>query len=874
MNLRMTDTSVTGAVRPEYSANRRTPGMRIDFDRYSMLIDGERQFIRSGAMHYFRLPSRELWRDRLFKLKAAGYNCVDLYFCWNYHSPAPGIYDFTGIRDVQRLLEITQELGLYVIARPGPYINAEYSGGGFPGWLLAKRDLPLRNRREGAFVWSDEYMGYVREWWGEILPIVNRFDNVLMVQIENEYATLEVEPDYMQALYKMTRKMGVKVPLFHNDLYVAGLYSDVVDIYSFDNYSVTQFERDWREMPEIFQVLDNVEANLRPFCPESPLMVAELQAGWYGTWKGYRYDKITEYLGREHIGLTTKTVIGQGLTVVNHYKAIGGTNWNHTGSIETYTSYDFGAPISEAGVNTERLYEAKAINTFLKSFDLSVTERVDTHPFTVSDPDGFYLVRRNMNHPYEYWIFLRNVTQEVRHVRLDDGTEPFEAVVLPFEALILPYKAELKNGGRIDYATAEPFYQTENTLFFKATRPTHIKLRLPENVGEPLVESRDSDCPVNMSKAADGAFVLKCPELAHDRLARVRFGEYTVWLLGQHLVDTFWLEPGGQIVLGPAERLPEGYGFVREMETCHVIHPAGQEYREIPIRHPEAPNIPVLSGWAARHEALELYSDTGFRSVSTAGADFDSNGFYEGSCWYRYRLPDTVRELQLDARHIWAVFLNGRLLAHDHQLQLIHGVEPPPPQKIAVPSHLLIKGGENELVIFVDGLGHPKGFHDDAQTPEGLLLLRVDGQDMTCDVTFSPGFSSTKRELRMACGGADNPLPSEGPVVRFEASFDWPVDPCFDVPLGVCLNELSHFERVNIYLNDVLIGRYWRDCQRQDTFYLPLGVLKPGKNRLTLIVMSFDPFVPVDNTLLSDEQVCLSPYEVFTKVHLEATLES
>ena len=97
--------------------------LEIKYDRYSMIINGRREFIRSGAMHYFRLPSQALWRDRLYKLKAAGYNTVDLYFCWGYHSPAQGIYDFEGIRNVRELLAITRELGLYVIARPGPYIN-------------------------------------------------------------------------------------------------------------------------------------------------------------------------------------------------------------------------------------------------------------------------------------------------------------------------------------------------------------------------------------------------------------------------------------------------------------------------------------------------------------------------------------------------------------------------------------------------------------------------------------------------------------------------------------------------------------------------------------------------------------------------------
>ena len=185
------------------------------------------------------------------------------------------------------------------------------------------------------------------------------------------------------------------VPLFHNDLYVAGLYEDCVDLYAFDNYSVTQFETDWRETPSVFQVLDTIETTLRPFCEHRPLMAAELQAGWFGGWKGYRYERIKETLGREHIGISTKSLLAQGLTIFNHYKAIGGTNWGYIGSIETYTSYDFGAPISEAGVNTERLFESKALNLFLQSVDFTQTDRCDAFPLSLSSPDCLYAVRRD-----------------------------------------------------------------------------------------------------------------------------------------------------------------------------------------------------------------------------------------------------------------------------------------------------------------------------------------------------------------------------------------------------------------------------------------------------------------------------------------------
>ncbi len=84
-----------------YDLRQEKTPVDIRYDRYSMFLNDERIFIKSGAMHYFRLPHPDLWRDRLLKLKAAGYNTVDIYFNWDFHSNAPGQYDFTGPRDVK-----------------------------------------------------------------------------------------------------------------------------------------------------------------------------------------------------------------------------------------------------------------------------------------------------------------------------------------------------------------------------------------------------------------------------------------------------------------------------------------------------------------------------------------------------------------------------------------------------------------------------------------------------------------------------------------------------------------------------------------------------------------------------------------------------
>ena len=74
-----------------------------------------------ASLFYFRLPP-EQWRARLEQVAGSGYTCVDVYLPWNFHELAPGEWDFTGGRDVAAFLDLARDVGLHVIARPGPYI--------------------------------------------------------------------------------------------------------------------------------------------------------------------------------------------------------------------------------------------------------------------------------------------------------------------------------------------------------------------------------------------------------------------------------------------------------------------------------------------------------------------------------------------------------------------------------------------------------------------------------------------------------------------------------------------------------------------------------------------------------------------------------
>lgn len=118
----------------------------VQWDHYSFQVHGQRIFIFSGEFHYWRVPVPELWRDILEKIKAAGFTAFAFYSSWAYHAPNNHTVDFhTGAHDITPIFELAKELGMYMIVRPGPYVNAEASAGGFPLWATTGAYGSLRN---------------------------------------------------------------------------------------------------------------------------------------------------------------------------------------------------------------------------------------------------------------------------------------------------------------------------------------------------------------------------------------------------------------------------------------------------------------------------------------------------------------------------------------------------------------------------------------------------------------------------------------------------------------------------------------------------------------------------------------------------------
>lgn len=104
----------------------------VTWEEYSIMVRGERVLFLSREFHSFRWPSLGLWLDVFQKIKALGYNSVSFYLNWTLLERSPGIVRVDGVFPVNGFFRVTIEAGIYLLARPGPYVNLELSGGGFP----------------------------------------------------------------------------------------------------------------------------------------------------------------------------------------------------------------------------------------------------------------------------------------------------------------------------------------------------------------------------------------------------------------------------------------------------------------------------------------------------------------------------------------------------------------------------------------------------------------------------------------------------------------------------------------------------------------------------------------------------------------------
>ncbi|MEV5603573.1 beta-galactosidase [Streptomyces sp. NPDC052299] len=345
-----------GATTHRFPGNDHHPHT-VTWDAKSLRIDGERLIVWSGEFHYWRLPSPDQWRDVLQKLKASGFNTVSLYFFWGYHSAKPGSYDFTGVRDIDRLLTMAEQEGLYVIARPGPYINAEVSMGGLPPYMTT-----YAGEQRTA---DPQNLAADLEWLKAVNGVIGRHQltdgggSVIAYQVENEQIDNSAKHvEYIEKLQSAVTGQGITVPLFHNDYgnghgwnVPGGPGGSRLGLYAFDTYPLGFDCAGPRKK------LGDYESRVRGYSPSTPVFVAEGQGGAFTAWgRDFQTSECAKFADEAFTRQFAVNNLANGATLSNTYMEYGGTNWGWTGDPGSgFTSYDYGAAIAENRSITPKL---------------------------------------------------------------------------------------------------------------------------------------------------------------------------------------------------------------------------------------------------------------------------------------------------------------------------------------------------------------------------------------------------------------------------------------------------------------------------------------------------------------------------------------
>ena len=219
------------------------------------------------------------------------------------------------------------------------------------------------------------YLGYADEWLTAINAILARHQftdgggTVLLYQIENEYASYVTSAtgiDYMAHLYAKVRADGITVPIFHNDkgrngYWVPGSFSTDGGqgdyLYAFDGYPVapaaprrtgaTSAPAGPRAAPRASPATPGIRGRVRRRLVR-PVGRRPVRRARATHERGLRRD--AAYERRFYL-----TNLANGIKLQNVYMTFGGTSWGWLPAPVVYTSYDYGAAISEARQLTAKI---------------------------------------------------------------------------------------------------------------------------------------------------------------------------------------------------------------------------------------------------------------------------------------------------------------------------------------------------------------------------------------------------------------------------------------------------------------------------------------------------------------------------------------
>uniref|UniRef100_A0AAQ4NQM0 Beta-galactosidase n=1 Tax=Gasterosteus aculeatus aculeatus TaxID=481459 RepID=A0AAQ4NQM0_GASAC len=273
----------------------RVDGLRANSSQFT--LGGEPFRILGGSIHYFRVP-RAYWEDRLLKMKACGLNTLTTYVPWNLHEPERGVFDFEDQLDLD--------------------------------WLLRDPDMKLRTTYPSFTDAVDSFFNQVIK---RVVPLqYSEGGPIIAVQVENEYGSYAKDGEYMPFIKEALLSRGVTELLLTSDnkegLQRGGVKGGIVRL-----------------------------VHITKISHSKPKMVMEFWSGWFDLW-----GELHHVFPAEDMVAVVTEILRLDMSI-NLYMFHGGTNFGFmSGAFAVgmpaaklmVTSYDYDAPLSEAGDYTTK----------------------------------------------------------------------------------------------------------------------------------------------------------------------------------------------------------------------------------------------------------------------------------------------------------------------------------------------------------------------------------------------------------------------------------------------------------------------------------------------------------------------------------------
>ncbi|XP_052198181.1 beta-galactosidase 6 isoform X2 [Diospyros lotus] len=328
----------------------------VTYDGRSLIIDGQRELLLSGSIHYPR-STPQMWPYLIGKAKEGGVDVIQTYVFWNVHEPQPGQYDFSGRNDLVKFIKEIQAQGLFACLRIGPFIESEWTYGGLPFWLHDIPGIIYRSDNEPFKFFMQNFTTKIVNMMKSEGLYASQGGPIILSQIENEYQNIEAAfhekgPSYVRWAARMAVGLQTGVP------WIMCKQSDAPD--------------------PVINTCNGMrcgETFAGPNSPNKPSMWTENWTSFYQVFGGSPYIRSAQDIAF-HVAL----FIAKKGSYVNYYMYHGGTNFGRSGAAYVMTSYYDQAPLDEYGlIRQPKWGHLKQLHAAIKSCSVTLLHGVHTN---------------------------------------------------------------------------------------------------------------------------------------------------------------------------------------------------------------------------------------------------------------------------------------------------------------------------------------------------------------------------------------------------------------------------------------------------------------------------------------------------------------